>query len=45
MAALINALDNYTPMKQGDNGHSEFTWSNKLEELIPQIKKIYRSQT
>ena len=30
MAALINALDNYTPMKQGNNSHSEFTWSNKL---------------
>lgn len=37
MAALINALDNYTPIKQGQNSHSEYTWSNKLEELIVQF--------
>jgi hypothetical protein len=34
---LIKALDNLTPMQLGENGHSEYTWSNKLNERILQL--------
>ena len=37
MAALINALDNNTPYKLGENGHSEYTWSNNIRERIIQL--------
>ena len=37
MTALINALDNLTPSQLGENGHSEFTWSNSTRELILQL--------
>lgn len=37
MAALFNALDNYTPSHVGENGHSEFTWSNSTRESILQL--------
>ena len=37
MTALFNALDNYTPSQIGENGHSEFTWSNSTRELIIQL--------
>ena len=37
MTALINALDNYTPSQIGENGHSEFTWSNGTREQILQL--------
>ena len=37
MAALVNALDNYTPTKYGENGHVEYTWSNSLQEKILQF--------
>ena len=37
MTALFNALDNYTPSQVGENGHSEFTWSNSTRESILQL--------
>ena len=37
MTALFNALDNYTPSQVGENGHSEFTWSNGTRERILQL--------
>ena len=37
MTALFNALDNYTPSQLGENGHSEFTWSNSTREQILQL--------
>lgn len=37
MAALINALDNYTPLQKGEKGHSEYGWSNSTRESILQL--------
>jgi hypothetical protein len=37
MAALVNALDSYTPMQVGENGHTEYAWSNDLQEKILQL--------
>ena len=37
MTALVNALDNYTPSQLGENGHTEFGWSNKTSEQILQL--------
>jgi hypothetical protein len=37
MTALFNALDNFTPSQIGENGHSEFTWSNSTRESILQL--------
>lgn len=37
MTALFNALDNYTHSLIGENGHSEFTWSNSTREQILQL--------
>jgi len=37
MAALINALDNSTPIQYGENGHTEFSWSNSIQEKILQF--------
>ena len=37
MTALFNALDNFTPSQIGENGHSEFTWSNSTREQILQL--------
>ena len=37
MAALINALDNYTPTRFGENGHVEYGWSNSIQEKILQF--------
>jgi len=37
MTALLNALDNYTSSQIGENGHSEFTWSNSTREQILQL--------
>jgi uncharacterized protein with von Willebrand factor type A (vWA) domain len=37
MTALFNALDNFTPSQVGENGHSEFTWSNNTRERILQL--------
>jgi hypothetical protein len=37
MAALINALDNFTPSQLGEKGHNEYTWSNNIYEKILQL--------
>lgn len=37
MAALITALDNYTPKQIGENGHVEYGWSNNIRERILQL--------
>ena len=37
MTALLTALDNFTPSQIGENGHSEFTWSNSIREKILQL--------
>jgi Mg-chelatase subunit ChlD len=37
MAALVNALDNYTPKQIGENGHVEYGWSNSIQEQILQL--------
>jgi hypothetical protein len=37
MAALISALDNYTPTQIGENGHVEYGWSNNIRERILQF--------
>jgi hypothetical protein len=37
MASLISALDNFTPIKVGENGHAELAWSNDIQERICQF--------
>ena len=37
MAALVNALDNYTPKQIGENGHVEYGWSNNIREKLAQF--------
>ncbi len=37
MSALISALDNYTPSQTGENGSTEYTWSNSLRERMVQL--------
>lgn len=37
MAALVNALDNYTTTQFGENGHVEYGWSNNIQEKIIQF--------
>jgi hypothetical protein len=37
MAAIVNALDNFTPSQIGENGHREFSWSNNIQERILQL--------
>jgi Mg-chelatase subunit ChlD len=37
MAALVNALDNYTNKQIGENGHVEYGWSNNVQERIVQF--------
>jgi hypothetical protein len=37
MAALMNALDNYTPTQFGENGHVEYGWSNSIQEKMVQF--------
>ena len=37
MAALVHALDNYTPTQFGENGHVEYGWSNSIQEKILQF--------
>jgi hypothetical protein len=37
MAALVNALDNYTPTQFGENSHVEYGWSNNIQEKILQF--------
>lgn len=45
MAAIIDALDNLTPTQLGENGHSEYTWSNQVNEQILQLSfQLTRTQ-
>lgn len=37
MTELINALDDYTSMQIGENGHAEYGWSNSIQERIVQF--------
>jgi hypothetical protein len=37
MSAIISALDNFTPSQIGENGSSEYTWSNNIRERIIQL--------
>ena len=37
MASLVTALDNYTSKQTGENGHTEYTWSNNCKEKIIQF--------
>jgi len=37
MAALVNALDNFSPQQLGENGHVEYGWSNNIQEKILQF--------
>lgn len=37
MAALVNALDNFTYTQVGENGHLEYRWSNNIQEKILQF--------
>jgi hypothetical protein len=37
MAALVQALDNFTPIRIGEKGHIELAWSNDLQEKIVQF--------
>jgi len=37
MASLITALDNHTPKQVGENGSTEYTWSNSVREKIVQL--------
>jgi len=46
MAALVNALDNYTPKQIGENGHVEYGWSNDIREKIVQFSfQLVRTNT
>jgi hypothetical protein len=36
MSELVNALDNYTSKQFGENGHTEYTYSNDIQEKIVQ---------
>jgi len=37
MSAIISALDNYTPSQIGENGTTEYTWSNSVRERMVQL--------
>jgi hypothetical protein len=37
MSALVSALDNFTPSQFGENGSTEYTWSNSIRERIVQL--------
>lgn len=37
MSALVSALDNFTPSQIGENGSTEYTWSNSIRERIIQL--------
>jgi hypothetical protein len=37
MAAIVGALDNFTPSQIGENCHLEYGWSNKMQEKILQF--------
>jgi uncharacterized protein with von Willebrand factor type A (vWA) domain len=37
MTELFSALDKFTPSQIGENGHSEYSWSNGIREKILQL--------
>jgi hypothetical protein len=37
MSEIISAIDKHTPIKIGENGHQEYTWSNCIREKILQL--------
>jgi hypothetical protein len=37
MAALVQALDSFAPIRIGENSHAELDWSNDVEEKIVQF--------
>ena len=37
MSLLVSALDNFTPTQLGENGSSEYGWSNSIRERILQL--------
>jgi hypothetical protein len=37
MAALVNAIDSYTPKQVGEKGHAEYSWSSDFQEKILQL--------
>ena len=37
MAAIVSALDNFTPSQIGENGSTEYTWSHDMRERIIQL--------
>ena len=37
MSAVISALDSFTPVRVGENGHTELDWSNDIQEKIVQF--------
>lgn len=37
MSALVQSLDNFTPIQTGENGHAEYGWSNSIQEQILQF--------
>jgi hypothetical protein len=37
MAALVHALDCFTPIRTGENNHAELDWSNEIQEKIVQF--------
>jgi hypothetical protein len=37
MSAIISALDKFTPVQAGENGHSEYAWSHDIQEQIVQF--------
>jgi hypothetical protein len=37
MAALVQGLDSFTPIRKGENSHAELDWSNEIQEKIVQF--------
>ena len=37
MASVVSALDNFTPKQVGEKGHTEYGWSNNIQERIMQL--------
>jgi hypothetical protein len=37
MSSLVAALDSFTPVRHGENGHTELDWSNDIQERIVQF--------
>ena len=45
MTAVVSALDSFTSAQYGENGHSEYRWSNSIREQIIQLSfQLTRTQ-